>query len=187
MKTRERPAVSASHVVSAVGVLALMLAGTAAAERNDPDSDGRRTSPSVVATLPTHLGAPAPDLITLSCLPTDTPDTLSRYPHCTSFRQVDAAGVMSTADYTVPAGHTLVILDVDWESTFNGAGDTVFLNFPCTSGCAFIYSSSTVADVQGIAARQDHLTGGLYLTYIPIVLTSGAHLSEVQLHGYLTR
>ena len=187
MKTHEKPAVARLVKATVIATCGWILAGSAAAEGNDPSSEAPRPSRLIVATLPTHLGAPVADLITLSCLPTDTPDALSRYPHCTSFRQVDSAGVMAATDYTVPAGHTLVILDVDWESTFNGAGATTFLNFSCTSGCAFIYSSSTVADGQGIAARQDHLTAGLYVTYIPLVLTSGAHLSEVQLHGYLTR
>jgi hypothetical protein len=184
MKKREGRATPASIFVSACA-MALTLTGTAVAEGNDPDP-GARHAPQSVVTMPTHLGVPVADLITLWCFPTDTPDNLSPYPHCTSFRQIDSAGVMATVDYTVPAGHTLVILDVDWESTFNPAGATIFLNFPCTSRCGFLYSSSALADAQGIASRQDHLTAGLYLTYVPIVQTSGAHLSEVQLHGYLT-
>jgi hypothetical protein len=186
LKTRAKSAVAVLTKASALIVFACTLAATAAAEGDDRDSGAQHTSRPVVATLPTHLGAPVVNLITLWCFPTDTPDALSGYPHCTSFRQVDSAGVMATTDYTVPAGHTLVILDIDWESTFNPANSTIFLNFPCTSGCGFLYSSSTTADSQGIAARQDHLTAGLYLTYIPVVLTSGPHLSEVQLHGYLT-
>jgi len=134
-------------------------------------------------TLPTHLGVPTASLITLACLPTDA----TTYPSCTSFRQVSTAGVQASTDFTIPTGETLVVTDIDWEATFSPPGQTVFLNFACSSGCAFIYSSSTVSDSVGIAARQDHLTSGLFLTYMPTVSVGDApHLSEVQLHGYLT-
>lgn len=102
--------------------------------------------------------------------------------------QRKVAPQLSATDYTIPAGKTLVILDIDWEATFGTPGATSFLNFSCTSGCAFIYGSSAINDINGIAHGQDHLSSGLYLTYIPTVSLGGltSHLSDVQLHGYLT-
>lgn len=141
-------------------------------------------APGAQVTLPNHLGVRTANLITLWCFAQDGPN----YPTCSSFRQIDSAGVLAATPFVIPAGETLVITDMDWEATLAAAGATVFLNLGCTSGCSFIYSSSTMADSQGIAAKSDHLTSGLYLTYVPsVTVGDAAHLSGLQLHGYLTQ
>jgi hypothetical protein len=172
----------------------LLAAALMPASAEDKDRSEDRGHSGSQVTLPTHLGVPASKLITLICSgfvplpnPNPPPGGTFVYPGCTQFSQVGTDGVQASGPYSVPAGETLVVLDVDWEATFNTPGTIVFLNFGCTSGCAFIYGSHGIADFQGIVDEQDHLTAGMYLTYIPsVTLGNGTFLVNVSLHGYLT-
>jgi hypothetical protein len=116
--------------------------------------------------------------VMLSCLASGTT--------CSSFRQVNASGVQSPSDYSIPPGDTLIVTDVEWEAVGGLAGRFAFLNFACTSGCGFVYSSRVVADSAGIASTADHLTSGVALVYLPTVTVGDAvGLSYLALRGYL--
>jgi hypothetical protein len=129
--------------------------------------------------MPTHLGVPAGNLVTLWCFTTST--------GCSSFRQVSPGGVMATTDYSIPPGETLIVTDLNWSAIGGSPGRTIFLNLGCTSGCGFTYNSSVVADVNGEGSTNDHLTSGLDLVYLPtIVLGDATRLEGLTLRGYLT-
>jgi hypothetical protein len=129
--------------------------------------------------MPTHLGVPVGNLVTLACLTSGTT--------CSSFRQVSSGGVQAATDYSIPPGETLIVTDLSWEATFGTAGHTIFLNLACTSACAFLHTSSVVADAGGIGSTTDHLTSGLDLVYLPtIIVANASNLSYLVLRGYLT-
>jgi hypothetical protein len=132
----------------------------------------------VPVTIPTHLGVPLGGLVTLNCLNSGTT--------CSSFRQIDASGNQAATDYTIPAGQTLIVTDVEWEAVGGTAGRNSFLNLQCAGGCPFVFSSRTVADSAGIASTADHLTSGVPLVYLPTVSVGDAFaLSYLIVRGYL--
>lgn len=132
----------------------------------------------VPTTTPTHLGVPLGSLVTLNCLNSGTT--------CSSFRQIDASGNQAATDYTIPAGQTLIITDVEWEAIGGTVGQFTFLNLFCSGGCAFVYQSRVVADSGQHASTADHLTSGVPLVYLPTVIVGPAvALSRLVLRGYL--
>jgi hypothetical protein len=132
----------------------------------------------VPVNTPTHLGVPLGSFVSLNCMTSGTT--------CSSFRQFDASGNQSATDYTIPAGHTLIVTDAEWEAIGGTAGRNAFLNLRCAGGCAFVYSSRVVADSAGIASTADHLTSGVPLVFLPAVSVGDASaLSYLVLRGYL--
>jgi hypothetical protein len=132
----------------------------------------------VPVTTPTHLGVPLSSLVALNCITSGT--------SCSSFRQIDASGNQAATDYTIPAGHTLILTDVEWEAIGGTAGQVAFLNFRCAGGCAFVFSSRVIADSAGIASTADHLTSGVPLVFLPTVgVGDASNLSYLVLRGYL--
>ncbi len=132
----------------------------------------------VPVTTPTHLGVPLSSLVALNCMISGTT--------CSSFRQIDASGNQAATDYTIPAGQTLLVTDVEWEAIGGTAGQITFLNLLCSGGCAFVYQSRVVADAGQHASIAEHLTSGVPLVYLPTVLVGNAvALSRLVIRGYL--
>lgn len=114
-----------------------------------------KTARAFVATLvqivpgaTTHVGQAESQLVMLICTPS-------------SCRQLFADGTVGASQYTVPAGRTLVLTDMEW---YDGHPTNPNQEF-CTILAANVsmFSSCSLADGEGIAYKDQHFTTGLLI------------------------
>ena len=146
------------------------------------------TSANPVATgMSTNVGVPVQNLVTLQCGQLDELEN-----PCNSIALIDTRinpdGSLST--FTIPAGQTFVITDVNW-NLFNCTPSTychVGLFVPVPSFFTFFTALTTgsVADTNGTAIGSDHFTTGIQIRAVPKIGAGGGP-SFVTITGYLTQ
>ncbi len=131
----------------------------------------------------THVGQDPASLVTLRCgrLLTIGLDLFCTRSH--------SDGTLPE-NFTVPVGTVLVVTDVDWSATFSGGANSTVsfvmrLRQYLHNHTSWVYFSYAVADANGFAFKDEHLTTGF-------VVSPGATLQAiapdsliVMLYGYL--
>jgi hypothetical protein len=133
--------------------------------------------------LPTHLGVPTGNLVTLRC---------SGFSggKCLTFDRCDTTGMCSL--FSMPPGATLIITDLTFASFGNPASTEVeYLLQTCTptGGCINVNITPAVASPDTSAFAVEHLTSGIALTVVPTTDMTGpvgVQLDNLIIHGYLT-
>ena len=129
----------------------------------------------------THLGQEPASLVTLRC---QGSPVIARQLFCT---RSHSDGTIPE-NFTVPAGSVLVVTDVSWriDGGRGYAGNstifTIELRQHLSNHRSLVFISYQVADVDGVAFKDEHLTAGF-------VVSPGATMeapeSLVMLYGYL--
>ena len=126
---------------------------------------GVNVTNSPLMQLPTHLGVPAANVVNLTTKLGQTCMPLG------SLCQVTSDGKFVATPFTIPAGHFLVITDIQIRTvgatpgTLSGAD--LVIGQPGNQ--QIIYVVQGLADANGQAFVRDHLTGGLVVSTMPTV------------------
>ncbi len=173
---------AAAAPVNVVSSIPLSVTGTVAATQSGNWSVGLAPNTTVgisgtpTVTLPTHLGAPPANLITLVC-------TTFAGGICTSFSKVKPDTTLQA--FSLSAGTGLVITDIQMVATGGTAGNLLGLLIgPSPCGVGIIYNAFAVADQGGTISVSDHITGGLHFSTLPCFETP-AGTGSLTLIGYL--
>lgn len=182
-------------VVMGFALLAVVLSSVP----NHPANAAPGPAPVTVAntplpvTTPTNSGVPVSKLITLIC-PGSAAPTQSN--DCPAFTAIDATDSLVSNNYTIPTGETLIVTDVNWAggAPIPSPGNTTSLNLELVNGNAFaplaLYNDRGLTDSNGLVTRNEHLTTGIPMTFLPIVQIAQAGavnpFSFLILRGYLT-
>jgi len=132
----------------------------------------------------THLGQEPASLVTLRC---QGSLVIARELFCT---RSHSDGTVQE-NFTVPAGSVLVVTDVSWRID-RGRGDagnstifTIELRQHLSNQRSLVFISYQVADVDGVAFKDEHLTAGFVVS--PAVTLMAPSDSLVMLYGYLVK
>jgi hypothetical protein len=126
----------------------------------------------------THVGQYESKLVSLNCV------------YGVSFcQQVNPNGTTTTTEYTVPAGYTLVITDLEWV-IYGGSGEAGYnacYFFIAEGTGAYINDACAIADKNGTAAGKEHFTGGVPIASGVVLVDPNAGNSQgsSNLQGYL--
>jgi len=129
----------------------------------------------------THVGQDPASLVTLRCghSPTIALDLFCWRSH--------SDGTL-TQNFTVPVGMVLVVTDVDWSAS-GGANSTVSfvmrLRQYLHNHTSLVYFSYAVADANGFAFKDEHLTTGFVVSPGATLQAIGLDNLNVMLYGYL--
>ena len=130
----------------------------------------------------THLGQEPGSLVTLRC---QGSLVIARELFCT---RSHSDGTVQE-NFTVPAGSVLVVTDVSWRID-RGRGDagnstifTIELRQHLSNQRSLVFISYQVADVDGVAFKDEHLTAGFVVS--PGVTMMAPSDSLAMLYGYL--
>ena len=180
-------------VVTGFALLAFVLSSVP----NHPVSAAAGPAPVTVVntplpvTTPTNSGVPVSKFVTLICSGSPTPSN-----DCPTFTAIDATDSLISNSYTIPTGETLIVTDVNWGGggPIPSPGTTISVNLVLINGNGFaplvLYNDEGIMDSNGIVRRNDHLTTGIPMTFLPSVqLNNNSTVNGfgfLILRGYLT-
>ena len=131
----------------------------------------------------THLGQEPSSLVTLRC---QGSPVIARELFCT---RSHSDGTIPE-NFTVPVGSVLVVTDVSWriDGGRGYAGNstifTIELRQHLSNQRSLVFISYQVADVDGVAFKDEHLTAGFVVSPGATMMAQGSNLL-VMLYGYL--
>jgi len=174
------PGSSPVNIVSPVP-LPTTVSGPVAATQSGTWNVGVNGTPTVnlaagtVVSLPTHLGVPpgsasAPNIVNIAI------GTSCGHQFC----QINPDGTSSTTAFVIPPKHFLVVTDIMFALSGGGESANLPQHLVLTVGGNQVYDVFVVADSQGLASANVHLTSGLLLSTLPDV---GTPVGQMQ--GYL--
>jgi hypothetical protein len=170
-----------------IGLLTLALSSI---HSRSASAQGLTQIPPFLVTLPTHLGVPFVDLVTLECTefnatPAGAPGIIAP---CAQFTFVNQNGTLGNTVVPGAVINHLVITDVSWTVVGTSAAvDTLCLTTP--SNVCVLTQNGLNFWPNMVFSDEDHLTGGLAVTYMPGVTLSASQgtllLNQLTITGYI--
>ena len=134
----------------------------------------------------THLGQEPSSLVTLRC---QGSPVIARELFCTRSHSDGT----TPENFTVPVGSVLVVTDVSWriDGGRGYAGNstifTIELRQQLSNHRSLVFISYQVADVDGVAFKDEHLTTGFVVSPGVTIMAPSALSALVMLYGYLVK